>query len=49
MDTETKELVAELAKQVDELKEQVSEKDAVITVLTGELIKKRMDPEYLPI
>lgn len=47
MDTETKELVADLTKERDDLKELVAEKDAVITVLTGELIKKRMDPEYL--
>ena len=47
MDTETKELVADLTKQVEELKDQVSEKDVVIAVLTGELIKKRVDPDYL--
>ncbi len=29
----------------DALQEAVSEKDAVITVLTGELIKKRMDKQ----
>jgi len=49
MDEKDRNEVATLHRQIEELKGQVSEKDAVITVLTGELIKKRMDPEYLPV
>ena len=47
MDTETQELVASLAREIIELKEQVAEKDSVITIMTGELIKRNMDPDYL--
>ena len=47
MDTETEHLVKELAQQVAELKSEIVEKDEVIRALTGELIKKNQDPDYL--
>ena len=47
MDAATEKLVADLTKERDALKEQLAEERAVNTVLTGELIKKRMDPDYL--
>jgi hypothetical protein len=47
MDKETEKLVEELHKKVADLEKRVSDKEIAITALTGELIKKNMDPNYL--
>ena len=47
MDPATENLVQTLIEQVAELKSEIVEKDEVIRALTGELIKKNQDPDYL--
>lgn len=48
MDPETENLVKTLHRRIAELESDVAEKDEVIRALTGELIKKRIEPDYLP-
>jgi len=48
MDEETKSLVANQARQIAALKERLALSKAKSAALTGELIKKRVDPDYLP-
>jgi len=47
MDVETQELVAELTKERDALKEALAEVQGINTVLLGMLANKGMDPDHL--
>jgi len=48
MDPETQSMVRELSEKVRRLKDRVAELEEVNLALTGELIKKNTDPDYLP-
>ncbi len=47
MDTKTKELVARLTKERNDLKDELDEAHALNTVLLGQLMTKGMDPDHL--
>ena len=49
MDENTQKLVSKQVEEIQDLKEKLAERESVILVLTGELIKKSMDPDYLPV
>ena len=48
MDNETQDMVRKLSEQVRQLKDRVAELEEVNLALTGELIKKNTDSDYLP-
>jgi len=47
MDTKTEERITKLYKRVKELEAEIDQKDEAIRALTGELIKKNVEPDYL--